>query len=102
MTANDPPDFFNFAEDVVAKWGHERPDNVALLSVDEAGNETAWSFRAIDERSSRLAHVLRANGLVRGAAVLVMVSSVSQRIFAQLAVMKAGGVILLVRPGSSA
>jgi hypothetical protein len=30
MAANDPPEFFNFAEEVVAKQAHEHPDQLAL------------------------------------------------------------------------
>jgi acyl-coenzyme A synthetase/AMP-(fatty) acid ligase len=69
--------------------------------VDDEGRETRWSFGLLDEQSSRLAHVLQASGFTRGAIVPVLVASLPRRIIAQLAVMKAGGVSLLVRPGST-
>jgi acyl-coenzyme A synthetase/AMP-(fatty) acid ligase len=101
MKPSDPPEYFNFAEDVVAARARECPARTALLSVDEAGHETHWSFGRIDEQSSRLAHVLRANGLTRGATVLVLVASLPRRVIGQIAVMKAGGVSVLVRTRST-
>lgn len=102
MRASQPPEYFNFADDVVAKWAQKSPEKTALLSVDESGKEAHWSFREIHEQSSRLAHVLRANGLQRGATVLVMLAGLPFRVIAQLAVMKVGGVSLLVRHESTA
>jgi acyl-coenzyme A synthetase/AMP-(fatty) acid ligase len=101
MTPSDPPEYFNFAEDVVGKLADQHPQETALLSVSETGNETRWSFGLLQERSSRLAHLLLANGLGRGGTVLVMVGSFPHRVIALLAVMKAGGVSLLVRQGTS-
>jgi acyl-coenzyme A synthetase/AMP-(fatty) acid ligase len=101
MTPCDPPEYFNFAEDVVGKWADEVPGKTAIVSVDEAGNETRWSFGLIHERSSRLAHVLKADGVARGSTVIVMVSRLPFRLIALLAVMKAGGVSLLVRSRST-
>jgi acyl-coenzyme A synthetase/AMP-(fatty) acid ligase len=97
---SEPPEYFNFAEDVLGRWAAKAPNKTALLSVDETGNETHWSFRRIEEASSRLAHVLAANGLARGEVVLVMIANLPHRVIAQLAVMKAGGVSLLVRSRS--
>ena len=102
MKSSDPPEYFNFAEDVVGKWAGEFPEKTAVLSVDESGNETHWSFGQMHEQSSRLAHVMQANGLARGATVLVMVASLPLRVIAQLAVMKAGGISLLLRHRSTA
>jgi acyl-coenzyme A synthetase/AMP-(fatty) acid ligase len=45
--------------------------------------------------------VLRANGVERGDTVLVMVGSLLYRVIAQLAVMRAGAVVLLIRHGSA-
>lgn len=99
---SDPPDYFNFAEDVVRKWADDFPDRLAVLSVDENGNESQWSFAQIQEQSCRLAHVLRANGLARGEIALVMPGSLPLKIISQLAVMKTGGVSLLLRHRSTA
>jgi acetyl-CoA synthetase/medium-chain acyl-CoA synthetase len=98
----DPPRYFNFAEDVLDRLADEQPGRTALLSVDETGKETHWSFEQLQQQSSRLAHVIRAGGVARADIVLVMVAALPHRVIAQLAVMRAGGVSLLVRHGSSA
>jgi acyl-coenzyme A synthetase/AMP-(fatty) acid ligase len=99
---SDPPAHFNFAEDVLDTCAARAPERTALLSVDEKGTETRWSFGAFQEQSSRLAHVLQAQGLGRGDIALLMISSLPQAIIARLAVMRAGGVSLLLRHGSTA
>lgn len=102
MKVSEPPEYFNFAEDILGKWAAKSPQRTAILSVDESGNETYWSFPRLEEEASRLATVLAANGLVRGEIVLVMIANLPYRVIAQLAIMKAGGVSLLVRHGSTA
>lgn len=102
MKPSEPPEYFNFAEDVLGKWADKFPEKSALLSVDESGNETHWSFGFMQAQSSRLAHILQGRGLARGAIVLIMVASLPFRVIAQLAVMKAGGVSLLLRSRSTA
>lgn len=102
MRVTEPPKHFNFAEDVLGKWAAKSPRRTALLSVNESRNETHWSFAHIEEESSRLAHVLAANALERGEIVLVMIANLPHRVIAQLAIMKAGGVSLLVRHRSTA
>jgi acyl-coenzyme A synthetase/AMP-(fatty) acid ligase len=98
----EPPERFNFAEDVLDAQAAEFPARTALLAVDEEGTEADWSFGAFREQSSRLAHVLQAHGLGRGDVALVMVGSLPHAIITRLAVMRAGGVSLLLRSRSTA
>jgi acyl-coenzyme A synthetase/AMP-(fatty) acid ligase len=102
MKSSDPPTYFNFAEDVLGHCATNCPDATALLHVDEQGHETPWTFGAMAEQSSRLAHVLRDNGLTRGDVVPLLVPSLPFGVIARLAVMKAGGVSLLLRQGTAA
>src|SRR5262245_43042462 len=97
MQPQDPPEYFNFAEDVLGTWAAADPARTALLTVDASGYETRWSFGALHEHSSRLAHVLRGHGLRRGDVVLVMVASFPHRVIAELAVLKTGGIHLVTR-----
>ena len=101
MKTNEPPEYFNFAEDVLGKCAAEFPRKTAIVSVDESQNQTRWTFGRIEEESSRLAHVLAANGLKRGEVVLVMIADLAYRVIAQLAIMRAGGVCLLLHSGST-
>jgi acyl-coenzyme A synthetase/AMP-(fatty) acid ligase len=102
MQPSEPPEHFNFAEDVLGARAAECPDRTALLFVDEHGSEARWTFGDFAEQSSRLAHVLQAHGLRRGDIALVMISTLPQAILARLAVMKAGGASLLLRHRTTA
>lgn len=65
------PDRFNFAVEVVDRWA-EDPDKLAMLWVDDAGNEVRRTFRDISLASSRLANVLSDAGVKRGDTVVIM------------------------------
>jgi acetyl-CoA synthetase len=101
MMPERPPEYFNFAEDVLGAQAHDDPMGLAILAVDEQGIETRWSFREVNERSSQFAHLLRAASIGRGDITLVMLADVPMGVVARLGVMKAGGVSLLVRHGAT-
>jgi long-chain acyl-CoA synthetase len=58
----------------VGVHGRERPDKPAVISVGEDG-ETVLTYRELDMRSTRLAHVLRGAGLVAGDVIAVMTAN---------------------------
>ncbi|MGI8967655.1 MAG: acyl-CoA synthetase [Chloroflexota bacterium] len=66
-----PPEYFNFAVDVVGYWAND-PTRRALLWIDERGARQERTYREIAERSSRLAAGLRELGVKRGGRVLVI------------------------------
>ncbi|WP_051853105.1 non-ribosomal peptide synthetase [Streptomyces aureocirculatus] len=70
------------------------PDAVAVLSC--AGEEL--TYRQLDERTSRLARLLVAHGLVRESIVAVALRRSPEYVIAVLAILKAGGVYLPVDP----
>jgi amino acid adenylation domain-containing protein len=78
-----------FAEQVC-----ERPDAVAV--VDGAHQVT---YAELDERSNRLAHLLRARGVRPQARVGVLLERGHELVTAVLAVLKAGGAYVPVGPG---
>ena len=85
-------DRFNWALDyfdAMAK-GNDRP---ALWVVDDAG-EVKLSFAEMSRRSSQLASFLRARGVKRGDAVLMMLGNVVPLWDVMLACMKLGAVII--------
>ena len=43
MKPSEPPEHFNFAEDVLGQRAQDCPERTALVAVDESGNETRWS-----------------------------------------------------------
>jgi acetyl-CoA synthetase len=87
-------DRFNWALDyfdgVLAK-GNDRP---ALWVVDEGKGETKVSFAEMSRRSSQVANFLRAQGVRRGDAVLMMLGNVVPLWEVMLACMKLGAVII--------
>jgi acetyl-CoA synthetase len=87
-------DQFNWALDyfdgVLAK-GNDRP---ALWVVDEGQGETKVSFAEMSRRSNQVANFLRAQGVRRGDAVLMMLGNVVPLWEVMLASMKLGAVII--------
>lgn len=65
------PEYFNFATDVIDRWA-EDPAKLAMLWVDDTGNEIRRSFQDISIVSRRLANVLADAGVTRGDTVVVM------------------------------
>ncbi|MEV6946644.1 non-ribosomal peptide synthetase [Streptomyces sp. NPDC051172] len=77
-----------------AEQTRARPDKVAI--VDGAHSIT---YRELDRRSDRLAHVLRERGVREETRVGVLLDSGHEMITALLAVLKAGGAYVPVNPG---
>jgi acetyl-CoA synthetase len=71
--------------------GNDRP---ALWIVDEGGNELKLSFAELSRRSGQVANFLRAKGVRRGDAVLMMLGNVVPLWEVMLACMKLGAVII--------
>jgi acetyl-CoA synthetase len=85
---------FNWALDyfdAVLAQGNERP---ALWVVDEGKGETKLSFAEMSRRSNQVANFLRAQGVKRGDAVLMMLGNVVPLWETMLACMKLGAVII--------
>lgn len=109
------PAQFNFAVDVVDKWakdsngedgGGKNRNRVALIAVDESGAEKTYTYKEISDSSSRLANLLRAEGLKKGDRVLVMLPRIAQWQIAMVAIMRIGAVpipsITMLTPGDIA
>ena len=85
------PSEFNFAVDVVDAWARD-PDLLALVAVDESGNEQTYTYADIAAASCRLANLLKAQGLRKGDRVLVMLPRIANWQIAMVAVMRLGAV----------
>ncbi|HUW63781.1 MAG TPA: AMP-binding protein [Spirochaetia bacterium] len=93
----DVPEYFNFARDTFDRWAGD-PDKLALWWVDEAGNEAKYTFRQLKERSERLCHVLRAQGVGKGDVVVVVLPRLIEWWEVNLACLRAG---IIVSPGTT-
>jgi acetyl-CoA synthetase len=86
-------DRFNWALDYFDEMARGN-DRTALWVVDEGGGEVKLSFADLSRRSSQVANFLRAKGVRRGDAVLLMLGNVVPLWEVMLACMKLGAVII--------
>lgn len=67
----DIPKTFNYGGDVVDEWA-KGPDRLALIWVNDAGEERRFSYADIRDLTNRFANYLIAKGVKKGDRVLVM------------------------------
>lgn len=66
------PEKYNFARDVIDHWAAQDADKLAMLWVDDDGNEERRSFADIASASRKLCNVLVNAGVQRGDVIIVM------------------------------
>ncbi len=84
-------------EDFLELTARRSPDKTALVEGDRR-----LSYREIDEQSNRLAHALIEQGLERGDRVAIHLDNSVEAVLSIFAVLKAGGVFLVLNPGTKA
>ncbi|WP_248635324.1 AMP-binding protein [Desulfatibacillum aliphaticivorans] len=65
------PEYFNFAGDVIDKWAQD-PEKLAMLWVDDDGNEVRKTFAQLSAASKKLANLLTSLGVGQGDVVMVV------------------------------
>jgi len=93
----DVPESYNFAFDVVDRWG-EDPQKLAMLWVSERGDEQHLTFRDFTARSNQLANALHSLGIRKGDRILIMLPRVPEWWEAVLGMMKIG---VISMPGTT-
>lgn len=88
------PKNFNFAYDIIDRFGELDPDRPALLHVDLQGNETRFSYRHLSELSSKAANVFLKLGIRKGDKVMLVLKRNYQFWYAFIGLMKIGAVII--------
>jgi acetyl-CoA synthetase len=88
------PEHFNFAMDVIDRHAAERPDSLALLWSDEAGQERRFTFAELKQQSLHAAQFLLSLGLRRGDRVFVLMPRVPEWWFVVLGCIRAGIVFM--------
>lgn len=71
------------------------PDKVALIV-----GEHRYTYKELDEQANRLAHALVALGVRRGDRVAVYLENSAESVLSIFAILKAGGVFLMVNPST--
>jgi acyl-coenzyme A synthetase/AMP-(fatty) acid ligase len=93
----DVPEYYNFAFDVVDRWG-EDAEKLAMLWVNERGDERRLTFRDFTVRSNQVANALRTMGIRKGDRILIMLPRVPEWWEAVLGMMKIGAISM---PGTT-
>ena len=91
------PEFYNFAFDVVDRWG-EDTQKLAMLWVNEQGDERRLTFRDFTLRSNQVGNALRTMGIRKGDRVLIMSPRLPEWWEAVLGIMKIGAISM---PGTT-
>jgi acyl-coenzyme A synthetase/AMP-(fatty) acid ligase len=91
------PEHYNFAFDVVDHWG-EDAQKLAMLWVNEQGDEKRFSFRHFTVRSNQVGNALRTMGIRQSDRILIMAPRLPEWWEAVLGIMKIGAVSM---PGTT-
>ncbi|MGA9279044.1 acyl-CoA synthetase [Ilumatobacter sp.] len=83
------PDTFNFSADVVDRWAADH-DRLALITVDEAGNDQRYTYADIAAAAGRLANLLAELGLQQGDRIIVMLPRIAEWQIAMVAATRMG------------
>jgi acetyl-CoA synthetase len=95
----DIPDTYNPTIDIVERWAHERPDDLALVSLDGAGGVVAEHTAADLAREARqAARALLELGVRKGDPVFIMLPRVPAWYAAMLGVIRIGAIAM---PGTN-
>jgi acyl-coenzyme A synthetase/AMP-(fatty) acid ligase len=93
----DVPEHYNFAFDVVDRWGDDA-EKLAMLWVNERGDEKRLTFGDFTARSNQVANALRTLGIRKGDRILIMLPRVPEWWEAVLGMMKIG---VISMPGTT-
>ena len=85
------PTYFNFARDVVDKWG-EDPSKIAMIWVGPEGEEKQITFIQFAKRSSQAAHLFATLGIKKGDRILVMLPRIPEWWECVLGLIKLGAI----------
>lgn len=86
------PEFTNFGYDVVDAWAEKEPDRLALLWVNQQGEERHYSFRDMKTGSDRAARLLQDCGIAKGDRVFLMLPRIPDWWVLVVALIKLGAV----------
>ena len=93
----------NACENCVDRHVRDRGDQVAIIwEPDEPGNEQKITYRELQRKVSRLANVLRHNGIHKGDRVAIFMPMIPEAVYAMLACARIGAVHSVIFAGFSA
>jgi acyl-coenzyme A synthetase/AMP-(fatty) acid ligase len=93
----DVPEYYNFAFDVIDHWA-EDPHKLAMLWVNERGDEKRLTFRDFAVRANQVGNALRTMDIRKGDRILIMLPRLPEWWEAVLGIMKIGAISM---PGTT-
>jgi acetyl-CoA synthetase len=87
------PKYYNFGFDVIDFWAENDRNRLAMIWVNQAGEEKKYSFRDLKNFSNQAANILIKYGIQKGDRVLMMLPRVPEWWFFVVALIKLGAVL---------
>ncbi|MBR5346922.1 MAG: AMP-binding protein [Deltaproteobacteria bacterium] len=89
----EPPEYYNFAYDVVDKWAEYDRNKLAMIWVDQQGNERKLTFRDFRNASNEAANIFLKYSIQPGTRVLIMLHRIPEWWIFMLALFKLGAIV---------
>lgn len=86
------PEYYNFAFDVVDKIGKEDRNKLAMIWVNQHGEEKKFTFHDLSKLSNQAANLLIKNGITRGDRVFLLLPRIPEWWIFSLALIKLGAI----------
>lgn len=90
---NDVPEFFNFGYDIIDNWAKKQRNKLAMIYVNQLGEEKKYTFRDLMNLSNQAANILLKYEINRGDRVLLMLHRVPEWWIFVIALMKLGAIV---------
>lgn len=88
----DVPEYFNFGFDVIDAWAKKDRNKLAMIWVNQQGNEKKFTFWDLSRLSNQIVNMMIKYGLNKGDRVLIMLPRVPEFWTFTLALIKRGAV----------
>ncbi len=88
----DVPEYFNFGFDVIDAWADKDRNKLAMIWVDQEGNEKKFTFWDLMRLSNQITNMLIKYGVNKGDKVLIMLPRIPEWWTATIALIKRGAV----------
>ncbi|NLA37779.1 MAG: AMP-binding protein, partial [Methanomicrobiales archaeon] len=86
------PEYFNFGYDVIDRWAERDRNKLAMIWVDQHGEEKKYSFRDLKNLSNGAANILLKYGIKKGDRVMLMLPRIPEWWIFVIALTKLGAV----------
>ena len=90
----DLPDNFNFSYDVIDELAEIAPDKVAMLWVNEAGDEQSFTYKDLKEKSNQVANMMLDHGVKKGDMVMSVLKRHYEYWLLAYGLMKMGAILI--------